>query len=261
MALARSQLQSITRWISAIAGALAMAWAVAVIPAFWSESVIVDVARAVIAGEAFKPEVLTAVLARIETNGNSTLRSSAQGKAAVIRLRQAEDAIRVGDPELIKQRLESVSRSVQETLSNAPDDPFLWLVWFWLDTTRDGVRADNLPFLQESYDLGPHEGWIAIKRNRVALAKYSALTSDLAERAISEFVDLVRWGLIPEAVDIAAGTSPPLRRILFARLKDLPYEQRRIFANALYARDRDDVPVPGFAPPAPPIRMPLMPPD
>jgi hypothetical protein len=252
---------TIARLILAITGVLAMAWAVAVIPVFYSENTIVDVAGAVIAGEAFKAEVLAAVGARTEDNGHSTLRSSVQGKAAVIRLRQAEDAIRAGDPELVKQKLESLGRGVQETLRNAPDDPFLWLARFWLDTTRNGLRPDSLPFLQMSYDLGPYEGWIAIQRNRVALAAFPALTSDLAERAISEFVGLVRWGLIPDAADIAAGIAPPLRRVLFARLKDLSYEQRRAFASAIYGRELDDVPVPGIAPPTNQVPLPVLPPD
>lgn len=251
----------IARLILMVTGVLAMVWAVAVIPVFWSENAIVDVAEAIRAGEAFKAEVLAAVAARTETNGDSMLRSSVLGEAAMIRLRQAEDAIRAGDPELIKQKLESLTRIVPEALRSAPDDPFLWLVWFWLDTSRNGLRPENLPFLQMSYDLGPYEGWIAIKRNRVALAAFPALTSDLAERAISEFVGLVRWGLIPEAADIAAGTAPPLRRILFARLKDLSYEQRRVFASAIYGRELDDVPVPGIAPPSNQIPLPVLPPD
>jgi len=146
-------------------------------------------------------------------------------------------------------------------LQNAPDDPLLWLVWFWLDASRNGLRPESLPFLQMSYDLGPYEGWIAVKRNRVALAAFPALTSELAERAISEFVGLVRWGLIPEAVDIAAETAPALRRVLFARLKDLSYEQRRIFASAIYGREIDDVQVPGIAPPNNQVPLPVLPPD
>ena len=252
---------TIARLILAITGVLAMAWAVAVIPVFFSENAIVDVARAITDGEAFKPEVLAAVEARTETNNGSTLRSSVLGKAAMIRLRQADEAIRAGDPDITKQKLESLTRIVQETLRNAPADSFFWLVWFWLDTSRNGARPENLPFLRMSYDLGPYEGWIAIKRNRVALAAFPALTSDLAERAISEFVGLVRWGLIPEASDIAAGTAPPLRRILFARLKDLSDAQRRPFASVIYGREVDDVPVPGIAPPTNQVPLPVLPPD
>ena len=162
---------NIARVFLAIAGLMAMAWAFAVFPVFWSENVVVDVGRAVIGGEAFKPDVLAAVAALTETNSGSVVRPSVLGKAAAIRVRQAEDAIRAGDPKLISQRLESLTRMVQETLRNAPSDSFLWLVWFWLDTTRNGLRSDSLPFLRMSYDLGPYEGWIAAKRDRVSGAQ------------------------------------------------------------------------------------------
>ena len=142
---------TIARLILAIAGVLAMAWAVAVIPVILSENAIVDVARAIIDGEAFKAEVLAAVLARTETNGDSGLRSSVLSKAAMIRLRQADDAIRAGNLELVKQKLESLTRTVQEALRNARtisgsfgsgSIPPQWLA------------TDNLAFLQMSYDLG-----------------------------------------------------------------------------------------------------------
>ena len=195
--------------------------------------------------------------APLEINGDLRLRSSVLGEAAVIGLRQAEDAYRAGDPALIKQKVDSLKRSVRAALRDAPDDPLLWLVWFWLS----GMRSDDLPFLQMSYDLGPYEGWIATKRNRVALAAFPILTSNLAERTISEFVSLVRWGLIPEAADIAAQTAPPLRRMLFARLDQLSAEQRRSFANEVYGRELDDVPVPGIAPPTNQFPRPTLPPD
>jgi hypothetical protein len=252
---------NIARFILVTAGAAAMAWPVIAFPVFWRENVIVDVARAVFAGEAFKPEVLAAVEARTETDSGSMLRSSVLGKAAVIRLRQAEDAIRTGSPELVDQRLESLAQILRETFRNAPDDPFLWLTQFWLDTTRNGLRPDNLRFLKMSYDLGPYEGWIAVKRDRIALTAFPALPNDLAERAISEFVGLVRWGLVVEAADIAAGPALPLRNVLFPRLKDLDYEQRRAFAGVIYGRELDDVPIPGIAPPTPQIPMPVVPPD
>jgi hypothetical protein len=251
---------NIARLILAIAGAMAMAWAIAVFPVFWSENVIVDVARAIVAGEAFKRDVLAAVDAPTETSSGSVLRSAVLSKAAMIRLRRADDAIRMGDP-LVQSKLESLTRIVQETLQNAPDDPILWLVWFWLDSSRNGVQPDNLRFLRMSYELAPYEGWIAVKRNPVALAAFPTLPNDLAERAISEFVRLVRWGLVSEASAIAAGPGRPLRNILFLRLKDLDYEHRRVFAAAVYGQELDDVPVPGIAPPPPPVTKPVMPPD
>lgn len=253
--------KSTVRLALGIAGVMAMGWALAVFPVFWSENVVTDVGSAVIAGEAFKPSVLAAVEALTESDSRFKLRSSVLGKAAVIRLRQAEDAMRGGAPGLVDQRLESLARIVNETFQNAPNDPLLWLVKYWLDTTRNGLAPDNLRFLRMSYELGPYEGWIAIKRNGLALAAFSILPGDLAEQAVSEFVGLVRWGLDADAAAIAAGPGLPLRPVLFSQLGQLNDDRRHAFANAIYSREIYDVPVPGFAPPTPKIPMPVMPPD
>jgi hypothetical protein len=251
---------SIARLMLTALGAAAITWAVIVFPAFWSEKVIVDVAAAITRGEVFDPEVLAVVAARTEGRG-SRLRSATLSKAAMINLRQAENAMHGSDSVLIQRRLESVTRSVRQALDNAPDDPFLWLVWFSLDTYRHGARADSMRFLRMSYRLGPYEGWIAVRRDRIALASFQALPPDLRQRAVSEFVRLVRWGFIIEAADIAAGPARPLRAMLFPELKRLTYEQRHAFADAIYGRGLDDVPVPGIQPPPPPVSMPVMPPD
>jgi hypothetical protein len=100
-----------------------------------------------------------------------------------------------------------------------------------------------------SYQLGPNEGWIALKRNPIALANFATLPPDLAEAGISEFVALVRSHLYSEAGDIVAGQARPIRGLLFARLWDIKEADRQAFANLLYDRGLDDIPVPGTAPP------------
>lgn len=251
---------NIPRLILLIAGVVAMVWAIVALPVFMAEKSIVDVAMAVMAGEVFKSETLKAIDAQIETKSDSMFRSSVLGKVAAIRLRRAEDAISSGNLEQIDQSLKSLASAIDESLVNAPSDPFLWLVRFWLDSFNNGVRAENLRFLRMSYDLGPYEGWIAIKRSRVALADFPVLPKDLAELTISEFVGLVHWGLLIEAAEIAAGPAKSVRSTLFPRLKDLEYEQRRAFASLVYERELDDVLVPGINPPPVNLPLPVLPP-
>ena len=251
---------TIARSILAITGAGAMVWAVAVFPTFSTEMAVVDVAKAVTAGEIFKPDVLDAVDAQAENNAGWRVRSSALGRVSIIRLRKAENAIRTGDASQIDRNVTSLTRSIDAALLNAPSDPFLWLARFWLNNFANGLRPDHLRDLRMSYEIGPYEGWIVAKRNRLALAYYKVMPSDLAEMAISEFVGLVRWGFSGEAAEIAAGPARPLRSILFPRLKDLNIDQRRPFAQAIYGQDLDDVLVPGIAPPIPQIPMPVLPP-
>lgn len=250
----------IRRLILALPGVLAMAWACAVFPTLSSEMSVVNVATAIMAGDVFKSEVLATVDVQTEDSSAYIVRSSILNKAAVIRLRLAEDAIRAEDRDRIDRSLDSLTRILDETLLNAPSDPFSWLARYWLHNTRNGFRLGHLRELRMSYDLGRYEGWIVVKRNGLALAAYSSMPSELAELAVSEFVGLVRWGFTSEAADIAAGPGLPLRSILYTRLKDLKVGQRRSFAQAMYGRDLDDVLVPGIDAPKPQIPMPVLPP-
>ena len=249
----------IARLFVATVGISGMLWAAAVVPVFWTDSTLVGVAKAVAVGEIFKPEILAAIDTR--TEGDSwVIRSSVLSSVVMIRLRRVEDAMKAGDPGRIDKSLQSLSRIIDQALSNAPNDSFLWLSRYWLFNTRNGSRSEYLPYLKMSYELGPYEGWISTKRSRVALAAFSELSNDLADRAISEFVGLVRWGFFVEAADIAGGPARPIQKVLFPRLKNLKYEQRRAFAQIIYQRELDDVPVPGIEPPHPNIPMPVLPP-
>jgi hypothetical protein len=250
---------AVVRSFLALTGVTGMLWAAVVFPTFWSERVIVGVAGAIARGEVFDPDVLAQVEERTEGKG-SKFRSDMLSKIAMIRLRQFENAVRADDAPVIQQRLESVTRIIRETLRNAPSDPFFWLAWFSLDTYREGTRPENVRYLRMSYELGPYEGWIAVKRDRAALESFSSLPLDLREQAISEFVRLVRWGINSEAADIAAGPARPLRAILFPKLKNLGDPQRRAFADVFYRHELDDVPVPEIPPP-PAASMPVMPPE
>ena len=251
---------ALARFLLMVAGGLALCWVWAVLQIFRSEAGIVDVAKAVIAGEIFKPGLLDTMASRAEGSDGSTLRSSVLGKAAVIRLRLAEDALRSNDKESSATRLNSLTQIIDVALANAPSDPFLWLARFWLNDNRHGFSLDHLPDLQMSYDLGRYEGWVSVKRNPVALEIFPKLPSDMTELTVAEFVGLVRWDLAADAADIAMGPGRGLRGLLFPRLKGLSVDQRRRFAQLIYQQELDDVPVPGVDPPRQQIPMPVLPP-
>ena len=166
-----------------------------------------------------------------------------------------------GDGRVIDEKLDALAAGVDGALQNAPDASFVWLVRFWLGVTTAGINDDNLRSLRESYLLGPYEGWISIKRNRLAVAAYAALPPDLAERAVAEFAGLVRWGLVAPASEVAAAAPAAVREVLFQRLGSVPIEQRRAFADVFYGQELDDVSVPGVPPPVPQIPIPALPPD
>jgi hypothetical protein len=245
----------LARLVTTAFAAAAIGWTITVMPKFWLEATVDQAAAHIIAGESYKPGVMKALIVDLDHNRGSALRSSALSKAAIIRLRSVEDAITAGDQQFIDESLNTLGQSVNDALTNAPSDPYQWLVLFWLANTRNGFKLEHLRYLQMSYATGPNEGWIAIKRNPVALAIFPALSADLAEASITEFIGLVRSRLYTEASNIIAGPAWPIRHILLARLKDLTETDRRTFAKVLYERGLDDVPVPGIEPrPARPWR-------
>lgn len=240
--------------------AMAVAWGVVVFPVFWSENQISSIAKGIRWGEAYKSEVLDRSVARVEADGNVRRRASALGKSMLIRLRRTEEALAAGDADAFDRYFASLTEILTESLAASPTDSFLWLLRFWAENQRVGLRPEHMRYLRMSYDLGRYEGWIAYKRDRFALAAYSALPPDLADLAVAEFVNFVRWNLVSEAAELAAGPGRALRQILFAGLKDLKHDQRRKLASLMYQRDLDDVLVPGIDPPQQPYQMPILPP-
>jgi len=90
--------------------------------------------------------------------------------------------------------------------------------------------------LRLSYRLGPNEGWISLRRNRLALALYEQLPPDLAGRSLVEFAGLVRSRFYEEAVDIFVSAGAPPRDKLISRLAELDELDRRAFGKVLLDR-------------------------
>jgi hypothetical protein len=82
---------------------------------------------------------------------------------------------------------------------------------------------EDFAYLQMSYLVGPHEGWVAVERNHIALAIVPELPQDQAEMAVTEFIDLVASAYYP---------GWPIRDKLLRRLEDAPVEARRQFAQS-----------------------------
>ena len=125
------------------------------------------------------------------------------------------------------------------------------------------LKPDLLKYLRLSYRLGPHEGWIVLKRNPLAFAAFQQLPPDLREAAINEFAAMVRDSQFSDqAAEILIGPAWPERELILSRLTRLSDSDRRRFADELYRRGYDlNLPGVGLAPRdshrfAPQIRVP-----
>ncbi|MGA7802866.1 MAG: hypothetical protein WCC36_18860, partial [Gammaproteobacteria bacterium] len=206
-------------------------------------------ARHIIQGDTFQGDAITSLASTLDdVKGNSY--PGALRSAAIIRLRALEKSMAEGGSPQLDEEQRKLDASIRMSLARAPADPFLWVVLFWLENARNGFSRNHLKLLQESYALGPNEGWVAIRRNRLALAIFSQLSPNLRREVVREFAGLVRSHYIAQAADLLVGPGWPVRDQLLSGLRDVPQLPREQLAKAVYDLGYD-VSVPGVTLPAP----------
>ena len=242
-ALAVSRLGSVVARVQLfVIATAAMIWTLAVFPKFWSEAPIIEAATHIINGEVYKPQAMETLVAVLDSDRNVTLRPSDLSKAAIIRLRLAEDAIPGSNKQIADRRIDLAIESVNEALANTPSESFQWLALFRLENALSGFKTQNLRYLQMSYALDPRAAWIAVKRAPLALAFYPELPAPLADAVIIEFLGLVRSQLYNEAAIIIKGTTGPIRTVLLASLDELKEAERHPLDKLLYESNVTDAP-------------------
>jgi hypothetical protein len=238
--------QLVTRILLVIVGCAAIAWGMYALPISARQVPIERVASHVLYGDPFKSGVLTALMPQVEEAERVKPCNPAVARsAAIIRTRMAEQAVVDGDD--IDTQLKALSDAIRRSLTCSPADPFLWVVLYWVEINRNGFQPSYLRYLRLSYQLGPNEGWIALKRIGYALAIFQRLPPDLAQMVIAEFADLLDSGFDDAVIKIFEGPGWSQRAVLLPGLKNVAAIHREAFAKALY-RDGYDVTVPGIAP-------------
>jgi len=223
-------------------GMAAVAWAAPMAPVAWRQAAVVPLGIKIIAGERFKAGVLEQYLAGAQAGVVDGLcQPLALRTLAVVRLRLAEEAISDGNAELITRTQSEGDAALRRALSCTPTDAFLWFALFWIENSMRGLQDKNFELLRLSYRTGPNEGWLAIRRNRLAVALYPGLPADLKQAAADEFAQLVRSDLITEAADIFAGPGTQIRSILLQRLRGIDEKKLRFLSALLAGRGIDDV--------------------
>jgi hypothetical protein len=227
-----------------VLGAAAFAWALVMMPAFQQQASIERIARHIIRGETYSSDFLERRIADVKAADNAfDCHPIASWSAAIIRTRMAENVRRARKPIEAKQ-ITDLDNSIRRSISCSPAEPFLWLVLYWAENVKDKLRPQHLKYLELSYQLGPNEGWIALKRNPLGFENYDELSPGLRADVISEFLRLIKGGFSEQAADILQGPAWRLRDILIPDLASLPLQDREIFSRAMYNRGID-VRVPG----------------
>lgn len=232
-------------------GVFAVLWAAQIFPTVWRESVLETIASHIIEGQIYKPKDLIDLIPTIDNAERSPIcRPASLRSAAVIRLRLAEEAIKAADRPNIDKTLDELNGSIRNSLKCAPADSFLWLVLYWAESTRNGFDPRYLNYLRQSYDLGPYEGWVVLRRSPFALTAFEQLPPDIAEKALAEFIGLVNSSFYHEAAEILIGPGWRLREKILPRLKDVALRHRIVFEHEVFKLGYD-VNVPGVDPAEP----------
>lgn len=240
----------IARGFLILLGLGAVGWGIIVFPRFWRESTIEHIASHIIAGEQYKTELLTAQLPVVERiKGAAYCRPAALRSAAIFELRLFEVAVSANDLKHSTVDSKALDDVIRSSLSCSPADPFLWLVLYRVETAQNGANPKYLKYLEMSYQLGPNEAWVALKRSGVALADFEHLSPDLQKAALDEFVDLLRFGFYKTAAMIFTGPGWHVRNLILPQLKRVSERSRQEFANVLYWKGIDII-IPGTVRPS-----------
>ncbi|MGY4330314.1 hypothetical protein ACVWWG_004731 [Bradyrhizobium sp. LB7.2] len=239
------RLEGWTRVPLLLLGLAGLLWSAAALPPFWRMMPASAAAFRIIADDRFQPGTLAKVLAAIESQPAAAFEQPEFVRAkALVQLRFSEEAIARKSSEEADGKFAIAENSVKSALAVTPGDSFLWLMLYSVETQRIGFDTKNIKYLEQSYISGPLEGWVALRRNRLAVAIFPALREGTQEKVISEFAGLVDSGFFDEAKRILTSVGWTNRDRLVAGLKKLDILPREALAKKL-AADGTGIRVPG----------------
>jgi hypothetical protein len=225
---------AVTRILTGALGLAALGWSALALASFQATAPFEGQARQIIAGEAFRDDAVDQAAATLDGLAAVGLDPPARWRAAaILRLRLVESALDRADPAALDARMAALRGALHAAMQASPADPLLWLTLYWLDNTQNGFRPDNLATLAMSYAQGPREGWIALRRNRLALAVFPGLDGVTQGQMIDEFAGMVDARLTAEAADNLTGPGWPIRDRLVARLAGGDPAAKQALARAL----------------------------
>ncbi|MCK1546324.1 hypothetical protein IVB12_31395 [Bradyrhizobium sp. 179] len=198
------------------------------------------------ADQRFKPGALSKALLWMEREPSRAAAQASFIRAeALVGLGVAEGAVGRESPEEADRELAAAEKWVRASLELNPADSFLWLMLYSVQTAREGFATENIRYIDQSYSSGPHEGWIALRRNRVVLSIFPMLSVSAEERVVSEFAAMVDSDLIEDAVMNLTGVGWPQRQRLLAALDKTDVQSRKSLQKRLLI-DGVKVAIPGI---------------
>lgn len=217
-----------------LVGLLSLCWSLTALPSFNRSTTARDLKDRIVAGEHFKPGVLRSMLTRLDAVPAPLIKQpEIASTAALVNLRIAEEAARGGGSDEVDRQVETADHQLIQALSTNPSEAFLWLLLYSVETARSGFDPKVVQFLEASYLTGPHEGWIAVRRNRIALAIFPMLRERTQRSVTSEFSELVDSDFTEVAVTNLIATGWAQREGLLNSLQTTDATSKASFVKRL----------------------------
>lgn len=219
-----------------LVGLASVTWSSSILPSLWLIAPAREVVSRIIDDARFKPGVLATALNRIQAEPASRVAVPESLQAvALIWLQIAEEAVSRAGPETADREIATAERNVKSALAANPNDALLWLLLYSVVTTREGFAPSNLVYIDQSYAVGPLEGWISLRRNRLMLAVFSLLSATSQDAVVSEFAQMVDSDFMNAAATNLTSVGWPNRERLLNALSGIDIVSKRNFSKRLSA--------------------------
>ncbi|OSI79336.1 hypothetical protein BSZ25_20705 [Bradyrhizobium canariense] len=221
-------------------------WSSAAMPMFWVTAPAQEMSARIMADDRFKPGALARVLAKMDQFSPPLMLAPEFVRAkTLVELRVAEEDMLQKKATDADRSVETAESEAKAALSVSPSDPFLWLMLYSIDTARNGFNSKSIGYLDASYAFGAREGWIALRRNRMALGALQLLSISTQKAIVSEFASVVDAGFIEEAAANLTTAGWLHRDALIEGLASIGVREREALVRRL-SRDGIRVTIAGF---------------
>ncbi|MBR1335191.1 hypothetical protein [Bradyrhizobium ottawaense] len=228
-------------------GLVGVVWSAISLPVFCAELPTKGVVARILIDDSFRLNVLNELLAAMSGERRQLVQRSDHMRAeGLIRLRIAEGPVAWKRSEEVDQDTASAIQSIRWSLAMNPADSFMWMTLYTLESAYKGSGERAVAYLDQSYVVGPFEGWIILRRNKTALAAFSSLDSVAQQKVSSEFAAIVEAGFTDVALHNLTSVGWSHKNRLLAGLQRSDIASRQLLAKRL-ADQGFEVDVPGVA--------------
>jgi hypothetical protein len=183
--------------------------------------------------EAFSESALTSILDSSASVAISACDTHAQRALLLVEMLLADAKLRSGATAKFDRHLASLEARGRRVLGCNPLDSFAWLLMYNTELVHGRSNDASLKFLKMSYDSSPHEAWISVRRNPVAVASLLVASAPLRDQIVAEFLHLIRDGFSDAAAVSYAGAAERGKALLLTHLDNLDPAQRAAFDDVV----------------------------